>query len=78
MTTIPLLTGAEVREIRLELGMSQSELARALGFTGNTPGATNWMSQIEREVAGRHLDFAKANLLMAIRKGYKPVMERGA
>lgn len=69
---MPLLTGQQIRDIRQALGLSQSELAYQLGFTGNSRSAINWTSNIEREVGGRHLDHAKANLLIAMTKGYKP------
>lgn len=72
MPNNPILSGADVRLIREKLGLSQSELARILGVAGARHTQTNWMSQIEREVNGRHLDHAKANLLIAIKSGYKP------
>ncbi len=70
MTAAPrILTGRQVAEIRQRLGLTQDRLAELLGATGEHRRI--WMSAVERDV--RHLDHAKANLLLAIAKGYEPV-----
>jgi hypothetical protein len=69
-----ILTGAEVRAIRKSLGFSGEYLARLLGYTGRWP--RHYISAVEREVEGKHLSFAEANLLLAIVEGYTPAIKR--
>lgn len=69
--TKPVLTGEQARAIRLQLGRTLDSMARDLGFAGKYPA--HQLDQIERGKNGRHLDFAKANLLLAIAGGYQPV-----
>ncbi len=73
--TAPVLTGAQVKAIRLKLGKTLNELARDLGAGGTGRSPQTWMWQIENEMNGRHLSFAQANLLLAIKEGYVPVSE---
>jgi transcriptional regulator with XRE-family HTH domain len=63
-----ILTGAEVRAIRKELGMSQIELASALGYEGDY--RRQRISRIE--LGHDTLTYAKANLLLAMREGFVP------
>jgi DNA-binding transcriptional regulator YiaG len=71
--TSPILTGAQVRAIRLKMGMSMDALARLLGSGAKSPAA--WLWSIEHETQGRHLSYSQANLLLAIMEGYVPVTE---
>jgi transcriptional regulator with XRE-family HTH domain len=68
-----VLRGAEVRELRLRLGLTQRALGDILGFRGSH--IQNQIDQIEREKNGRHLGYAQAHLLIAIVRGYVPYTE---
>lgn len=66
-----ILTGDEVRAIRKELGLSQAELATELGYEGSLR-----RQRISRVENGHEImNYAKANLLLAIKDGYKPRKE---
>jgi hypothetical protein len=67
----PVLTGAQVRALRVKIGWTLAYTAFLLGYRGKDP--TQWLSAIETEARGRHLSYAQANLLLAIAEGYTPV-----
>lgn len=71
--TKPVLTGAQVKAIRLKLGLTQDKLGRMLAGGGRPPSPANWIYKVENEHQGRHLTYAQANLLLAIKEGYEPV-----
>lgn len=60
-----------MKTIRTKLGWTLVHTARMLGYTGKA--GAQWLFNIEVGVGGRHLDYAKANLLLAIAEGYTPV-----
>ena len=64
----PILSGAQVRRTREELGLTQEELATKLGFHG--PLRRQRISKIETGLA--EIDYPRANLLMAMQGGYQP------
>ena len=65
----PLLTGDQVRGYREFLGKTQDELAKLLGFHG--PLRRQRVSKIETGLD--QIDYVRANLLIAMTLGYKPV-----
>ena len=71
-TQAPVLTGAQVQALREKLGYTRVYLAKLLGYQGRS-GGSQWLWNIERGRNGRHLDYARANLLLAIAEGYTPV-----
>lgn len=61
------MTGEEFKEIREKLGLSQSELAKVLGY-----GATVRISEFERKTNPRPIPLHVAMLMEAFRSGYRP------
>lgn len=67
MTSI--LTGAQVKTMRQGMGLTQSEFAVLLGYTGRL----RKMLIYKIESGRRPIDYLRANLLLAIEQGYEPV-----
>lgn len=64
----PILTGEEIKVIRLRLGLTQEQLATRLGFTGH--GRRQRVSKLETDFDT--IDYTRANLLLAMDDGYEP------
>lgn len=70
LVKIKRMTGAEAKQIRLDLGWTLKKMGIAMGF--NEAGAAqNWFS-VEQEVRGISPTLTQSELLRALRDGYRP------